>query len=216
MTRPPRLPTSDDAGVTLVEVMTAMALSGVVMAIFTTAMIQVYRAVDATENVSVSQTQLHLVFRFLDREIRYASGVTEPNTTAVGGAWYVEFLGTDPAAGGPACHQLRLDGSGVLRQLTWTPGSPPGAGAAGRTLASNLALPGGTVAAPFTRLTPHPEPTITPTAGPVLVPDYQRLRVRLTARSGTATSQSDATFTALNTSRDTTEPSVCIEGRPVA
>jgi hypothetical protein len=179
--------------------MMSMALSGVVMAVFTTGMIQVYRSVGAAENAGVSQTQVSLAFETVDREIRYASGITEPNTAAVGGAWYVEFLGVTPD-GGPVCHQLRLDGSGVLQQLTWAPGSPPAAGARGRTLASNLV-----VTAPFERLTPDQQPA-----------DYQRLRLRLTARSGAATSASDVTFTALNTSRDTTDPNVCIEGRPAA
>lgn len=199
MTYPPR-----DAGVSLIEVMMSMALSSIVMAIFTTAVVQVYRSVNVAENTGVSQSQLHVAFESLDREIRYASGITEPNTTAVGGAWYVEFLGATPE-GAPVCRQLRLDAAGVLQELTWTPGSPPAAGTRGRTLASNLA-----VTAPFVRLTPHQQSTAT------VVSDYQRLRLRLTARSGATVSQSDVTFTALNTSRDTTDPNVCIEGRPVA
>ena len=212
MIRRPR--TRGDAGVTLIEVMIAMGVMSIVTAVFTTAVIQVYRSVNAGENTSVTQTQLRLALQTLDREVRYSSGITVPSAAAVRGAWYVEFLGVDSRTGAAVCRQLRLDASGVLQQLTWTPGSPPVAGTAGQTLASGLVLPGGGVAAPFERQAAGSLPYATPSTGIGFTPDYQRLRLRLTTREGTATSVSDVTFSALNTSRETTDPNLCIEGRP--
>jgi Tfp pilus assembly protein PilW len=207
-----------DAGVTLIEVTVTMAVLIVVMAIFTSEVIQVVRSAGTSENTDTGQTQLRLALQMLDREVRYASGITAPNGTAVGGAWYVEFLGTDPTTGQPVCRQLRLDSSGVLQQLAWTPGSPPAAGTPGQTLASQLVTPGGAVPIPFDRQVAGSLPYATPSAGAApgsaFSPDYQRLRLQLTTRVGTMTTSSDVTFTALNTSRVTTDSNVCIEGRP--
>ncbi|MEU4625406.1 prepilin-type N-terminal cleavage/methylation domain-containing protein [Actinoplanes sp. NPDC023801] len=209
----------EDDGVTLVEVMVAMTVMSVVMSVFTAAVIQAYRSVNATTNTSAAQTQLHLAFQLLDREVRYASGITVPNTTAINGAWYVEFLGIEAGTGKSVCHQLRLDATGVLQQLTWTPGSAPAAGTRGHTLASQLMAPGGTIAVPFQRQDAGSMPDARPAAsapvtGADFTPDYQRLRVQLTTTSGTSSAAQDVTFTALNTSRATTDPNVCIEGRP--
>jgi hypothetical protein len=188
------------------------------MAIFTAGVIQVYRSVGTSENTATSQTQLRLALQMLDREVRYASGITVPSSTAVGGAWYVEFLAANPSTSQPVCRQLRLDSSGVLQQLTWTPGSPPTAGTRGQTLASQLDTPGGAVPLPFDRQVagslPYASPSASAAPGGAFSPDYQRLRLRLTARTGTMTTSSDVTFTALNTSRATKDSNVCIEGRP--
>jgi Tfp pilus assembly protein PilW len=207
-----------DAGVTLIELIVTMGVMIVVMAIFTAEVIQVVRSVGTSENTATSQTQLRLALQMLDREVRYASGITVPSSTAVGGAWYVEFLAADPTTGQPVCRQLRLDSSGVLQQLSWTPGSPPAAGTPGQTLASELVSPGGAVPLPFDRQVAGSLPYATPSAGAApgsaFSPDYQRLRLRLTTRTGTTTTSSDVTFTALNTSRTTRDSNVCIEGRP--
>ncbi|AEV84334.1 hypothetical protein ACWT_3311 [Actinoplanes sp. SE50] len=206
----------DDSGTSLIEVMVAMGVMSVVMAIFTGGVIQFYRSADAAEETGITQTQLRLAFQTLDREVRYANGISLPATAAINGAWYVEFSGIDPA-GAQVCRQLRLDAGGVLQELTWTPGSPPAAGTRGRTLASGLMSPGGSVPAPFDRQaagsTPYASASTSAT-GTAFSPDLQRLRVRLTTRAGSTTSVTDVTFTALNTSRDTADPNICLEGRP--
>ena len=210
--------TRDDAGFTLIEVTVTLAVLSAVMVIFTAGVIQIHRSVGTSENTATSQTQLRLALQTLDREVRYASGITVPTSTAVRGAWYVEFLAADPGTGQPVCRQLRLDASGVLQQLNWTPGSPPTAGARGQTLASQLVTPGGTVPPPFERQTagslPYTTPSATAAPGGAFSPDFQRLRLRLTTRTGKVTASSDVTFTALNTSRTTTDTNVCLEGRP--
>ncbi|BCJ46062.1 hypothetical protein GCM10010168_50100 [Actinoplanes ianthinogenes] len=206
----------EDSGTSLIEVTVALGVMTVVMAILTGGVIQFYRSANVAEETGITQTQVRLAFQTLDREVRYANGISAPTTSAVNGAWYVEFSGVDPA-GATVCRQLRLDAGGVLQELTWTPGSPPVAGTRGRTLASGLVAPGGSVPPPFDRQaagsTPYASASATP-AGAAFSPDFQRLRVRLTTRAGSTTSVADVTFTALNTSRDTTDPSICLEGRP--
>jgi Tfp pilus assembly protein PilV len=208
-----------DGGVTLVDVLVAMGIMTTMMVIATGAVLQVYRSTVASETGSVAQAQIHLALQRLDRSIRYASAITTPNTTAVGGAWYVEYLGIDPGTGQARCTQLRLapvteasGAAGVLQLITWTPGSPPASGANRQTLASLIMLPDGNVPVPFERQLAGA--TSTAGAGTSFTPDYQRLRLRLTTRDGNSRAATDVTFTALDTSRDTASSNVCIEGRP--
>nr|BFE84819.1 hypothetical protein GCM10020093_074200 [Planobispora longispora] len=139
-----------DAGVSLIEILVTMGILGVLMAIFTTGIVQVYRAVGSTESLATAQEQTHVAFQRLDKEVRYASWIGEPGTD--GDYWYVEFYGvkaeTPPRRRLPEketlpekeCKQLRLDlDRGVLQLLRWKPGSPPAEGTSGETLASHIA-----------------------------------------------------------------------------
>ncbi|WP_196449566.1 type II secretion system protein J [Planomonospora sp. ID82291] len=212
--------TGGDAGISLVEVLVSMAVMGVLMAMVTAGILQVYRVTGAVEAVSTAQSQLHVAFQRLDKEIRYASWIGEPGRDA--GAWYVEFAGTDPQTRVPGCRQLRLDtGRGVLQLLHWTPGSPPAAGTAGQTLTSYVVTDGLALNPPFQRQKAGSltyDAAGASAAGPGFVPDYQRLRIRLTTRAGTGdrsgTANADIAFTALNTSRKTPSDNICSEGRP--
>ena len=202
-----------DDGMTLVDVLVSMGIMSILMVIMTGAVLQVYRSTSSAETSATAQTQVHLALQRLDQSVGFASGITAPNTTAVGGAWYVEYLGTDPRTGQAQCTQLRLtpinEGSsvaGVLQSITWTPGSPPAAGAKRQTVASQIILPGGSVPVPFELQLAG--------AGTSFRPDYQRLRLRLTTRDGNSRAATDVTFTARNTSRDTASSNVCSEGRP--
>jgi hypothetical protein len=215
-----RDPRGDD-GTTLIEVMVAMGIMTTLMVIMTGAVLQVYRSTSSTETSATAQTQVHLVLQRLDQSVRYASGITAPNTTAVGGAWYVEDLGIDPRTGQAQCSQLRLapvTGAsgvpGVLQLISWVPGSPPASGAKRQTVASQIVLPAGNVPAPFERQLAGSAPNAAAGSGASFTPDYQRLRLRLTTQEGNSRAATDVTFTALNTSRDTASSNVCIEGRP--
>ncbi|GAB1641904.1 hypothetical protein KRMM14A1259_23270 [Krasilnikovia sp. MM14-A1259] len=218
-----RRPRRGDEGVTLLEVMIAMSILGVLMTIFTNAVLDVYHAVDKGTNGATVQSQLHLAVERLDQDVRYSSGITAPNATPVGGAWYVEYLTPNPATTQLECHQLRLApapgaGStgavGVLQLLRWAPGHPPAPGTAGQTIASQIVLPGGGVPAPFQRTLADNKPQPGAPVGGDFVPDYMLLRLQLTSSAGRATSTARFTFTALNTSRDTPSDNVCGEGRP--
>ena len=210
-----------DGGTTLVEVLVGMGIMTTLMVMMTGAVLQVYRTTVSSETIATTQTQLHLALQRLDQSARYASGITAPNTTAVGGAWYVEYLGTDARTGQAQCTQLRVvpvtgasPAAGVLQLITWPPGSPPASGAQRQTVASQIVLPGAGVPVPFERQLAGSAPTASAGPGVSPMPDYQRLRLRLTTRDGGSSATTDVTFTALNTSRDTASSNVCSEGRP--
>jgi prepilin-type N-terminal cleavage/methylation domain-containing protein len=211
--RTPTAPNRGDAGFSLIEVMVTMGLMSVVMVVFTAAILQSYRTSAKAESISIIQSQLRIAFQRFDRELRYASWIAQPGQ--VGTAWYVEWAGYD----GSQCYELRLEtapaGSregpnnahGVLQLLTWPLATPPAAGAAGQTIANNLADPG--AAGPFQRTDAG-----VATGGSDFVPDFERLEVRLTAQRGDSTASVDTTFTALNTSRNTPDTNDCSMGRP--
>jgi type II secretory pathway pseudopilin PulG len=210
-------PDRDDAGTSLVEIMVTLGVMAVLMAIFTGAILQVYRTSTATESLSIAQNEIRLAFQRFDRELRYASWIAEPGQ--VGTAWYVEFAGRT----GTDCRQLRLetapaggDGRGVLQLVAWTQGSPPAAGAPGQTIASQIVTTGTGIAPFFDLQSPSELPYATASSGigTEFTTDFQRLRIRLTTRVSAGTAQADNTFTALNTSRETKTTNACSEGRP--
>jgi prepilin-type N-terminal cleavage/methylation domain-containing protein len=204
----------DDDGFSLVEVLVSLGVMSVVMVVFTTAILQVYRTSAKTESISIVQGQLQTAFQRFDRELRYASWIAQPGQ--VGTAWYVEWAGYD----GNTCGQLRLEtastangnnANGIMQWLSWSrTATPPAPGTAGRTVASNLVAPDST--GPFERQLAG---AVTGTGdGADFTPDFQRLRVHVSAQRGDSIAQVDTTFTALNTSRDTPATNDCSKGRP--
>ncbi len=190
---------SPDAGITLIEVVVAMTIMTIAMAVFTGGILQLHRAANRTEATANAQSQVNIAFLRLDKEIRYAAGISTPGT--VGSDSYVEFLTT--YTGTAVCTELRLQvAAKQLQRRTWVQGSSPLAPSPWIPMASEVSS-----TLPFT----------------LSVPDatfnFQRLRVRLLATSGaggTATSkQTDVTFTALNTSLTTSSATVCTEGRAI-
>ena len=166
--------TRRDDGFGLLEVVVSMALTGVAGAVFTTAVVQIYRTSGANESRSIAQSQVSQALLRLDREVRYASyvGATSPARP------YVEYL----LQGG--CVQLRL-ANGQLQRRTWNPGGTP-TPTAWQAIASQVAS-----TAPFTRLDP---------AGALA---HQQLTVDLIATDGGVSKHSTITFTALNTDQNT-------------
>ncbi len=204
----------DDAGYSLLEVLVTMGVMSVLMVIFTTAIIQVFRTSGRAESIAAAQSELQRGFQRFDKELRYASWIAAPGR--VGTAWYVEFAGAD----GTECLQLRLqtasttattsgDGQGVLQMLRWPAATPPpGATQRGQTVASQLVVTG---VDPFFE---RQAAGVSPDPDSDFIPDFQRLRIRLTSRVGNATAEVDTTFTALNTSRTTPANHTCGNGRP--
>lgn len=97
---------SDD-GATLAELLVNLGIMSVVMSLATGALVQMYRSSNRGESLSIEITQLQTAFQLLDRSVRYATGITEPNVTATpGGGWYVEWA-SGPA--GERCTQMRLE-----------------------------------------------------------------------------------------------------------
>lgn len=200
MGHPSRSGTPRDAGTTLAEVMVSMAVTSVVMALVTSGIVQTYRSSVRTEALSSEMTQLQTAFQQLDRSVRYATAISEPNATATpAGGWYVEWTSVTGTV--TSCSQLRLDEpSGLLQRR-----SMPAGGQVSDWVTVASFLEG---SRPFTL---HP-------ASSSSYP-HQRLTVDVTVR-GEATSSQPArkslfSFAALNTSLATASSGVCADmGRP--
>ncbi|MCW2538669.1 MAG: hypothetical protein JWN95_394 [Frankiales bacterium] len=185
-----RLLTEDDqrdGGFSLTEVLVTMGIMSIFMAMFTTALVQMFGTSNKIDRISQSTEQLNLAFQRVDKQIRYASSMNAPNSIATGttGPWYVEFVNT--ATGNDVCTQLKLDGT-MFYERTWTgtPASTP----VFVPLASNLAPATST---PFSFYVATGTQTI------------QRLGLRLAASAGgTATSNLSVTFAAMNSSQAST------------
>jgi hypothetical protein len=183
-----------DSGTTLVDLLTSMIIMGVVMTMFTSAIIALQRSVRTTDSMAATLMQLQISFSRLDREIRYAESITSPSPQPdSAGNWYVEYLSTyqTPAT----CSQLRLSAAGgrPLQLRDWTAGGAP--------VSPWVNLAAGVLAAgkPF-RVT-------SPGAGF----RFQRLTVSFvaTAPGSTTTRTLTTSFSALNSSAETLPSSDC-------
>jgi prepilin-type N-terminal cleavage/methylation domain-containing protein len=191
-----RTPAARDDGYSLVELMISMTLMSVVTALFTTGIVQVYRAQTFTDDTTETSQQIHNAFIRLDADVRYASGISVPGIA--GGSQYVEYLVDN--TGNDVCTQLRLTADGRLQLRRQTGSAVP---TAWSVLASQLVPPTPlTAAVSFARTPANPNGNA-----------YQQLSVALTAQPvGSSSSQQESstyTFTALNTAVDTASDTVC-------
>ena len=199
---PPRTPrrprAGSDDGITLIEVVVAMVLMSVVMAVFTGAIIRIYQVNGREQTATDAQAQINIAYIRLDREIRYAAGVSTPGT--VSGDPYVEYLTSN--TGTSVCTELRLhtvSGVSQLQWRSWTSGATPGTW--------TPLVVGVTSSTPFTL---KPADTTY---------NFERLEVSLNSAAGSASTsstngrQTDVTFTAVNTSLSTDSSTICSEGR---
>ena len=185
----------------MIEIVTTLAIMSIAMSIFTTGILQIYRFVNKTESMSITQSQINLAVLRLDKELRYAAGISTPGL--LGADWYVEYLTTN--TGTATCTGLRLTVTTTQPQLqlrTWPQGTYPSPAPGWATMASEV-----NSTQPFTVIAPDQDVA------------YQRLRLTLTASAGTAptatATQTDVTFTALDTSLGTSNTTVCSEGRVI-
>jgi prepilin-type N-terminal cleavage/methylation domain-containing protein len=215
----PRPGEARDQGYSLIEVMMAMVCTSILMTLVTSAIIQIYHSVNSVDAASEAQTQIDTTFERLDKEIRYARGISDPGT--VGGDQYVEYLLDVNSV--DTCVELRLHtATGELQRRQWTKNQTPLAPTSWQTLASSV-----TATTPF---------TVT-AAQDKLTSDvrYERLTIDVTsvtgggaglsAASGRAGAQreTDVTFTALNATTTSTDSATansnsttCTEARGVA
>ena len=196
-----------DEGYSLIELMVAMGIMSIVMAVVFGAIMQIYSATNEAEGTSYARDQLDNAFRRLDKELRYATWVNTPGQ--VGDRWYLEYAVAD------GCRQLRL-ANGVLSLASWTPPeTTPGPPA---TIAGELAAPADNK--PFKLYNPGDQPYATASPGTggmgkLYAPEYSQIRLQLTATVGKVTLPFDTVFTAQNTSRNTYQrPNDCSKGRP--
>ena len=190
----------DDHGFSLLEIMVSMAVMALFAAVFTGALVGTLRVFSAADAETVTQSEISNVYLSLDREIRYATGISDP--AQVQGQWYVEYLLKDGSV--PTCVELRLPvGGGDLQRRSWPQG---GAVPAFTTRIQNVGpvTENGSPVPPFTR---------TDVSG---TQDYQRLRLYLSGTGkGGIDNPLDVTFTAANTSAQTASDTFCTEARGV-
>lgn len=179
--------TSGDGGITLIELVAAMSIMGIFMAMATPLVVRLYAMQRKIETMSYAQSQLNTVYLRLDAEVRYAAGLSAPGK--VGADWYVEYLTTVP--GTPTCVELRLTAAGQLQRRSWPQGSPPAA--AFPVLASGVSA--GASGPPFTVLNPDSSTTV------------QRLGVNLAASGPPYLTM---VFTALNSSSGGPNVASCV------
>jgi hypothetical protein len=189
---------SDDAGITMIEMVVGMVIMGVFLIIFTGAIVAMASTSNKVEAVTSSSAQTNDAFLRLDKLVRYADAITTPGTGA-GGDWYVELDTVRNATSLETCTQLRVDiTSKQLQQRTWTVTSNNGYTGLSSWLpmASNIingAAASGSSTQPFS----------VPAQLANASTSFQRLMVTLVAASaGAASANTNATmtFTALDSS----------------
>lgn len=212
-----------DDGMTLMELMVGMGIMTIFMGIFTTAVVAMFSSTSKTQAVKNSSTALNTVFDRLDRQVRYASVIDQPIKTTINPTtveWSVAFRTDDPTSTTSAtCNELKIrqvPGS-TLEQLverTWTRTTNTD----GSTSASNVSawgqLAGGITLTDQTGATVTPFALLTPTDGVAV----QRLSLKLAAVDGNgnskATSFSQITFSALNSTTSSTGTACAEPGTP--
>ena len=195
----------DDEGFTLIELLVTTAIMSVVTLIMVSATVEIYAGTKQIDNTAEARDQLDNTFRRLDRELRYASWVSQPGQ--VNGSWYVEYR--IPAG----CRQLRLTGQ-ILGLAAWDPAAdPPGTAT---PIANGVTLINGGPPFILYRINAQPYATASPGTGmgANYQLDFQQIRLLFNVKIGTVTLPFDSIFTAQNTSRDTPTTDVCSEGRP--
>jgi prepilin-type N-terminal cleavage/methylation domain-containing protein len=131
-----RLRGRPDAGYSLVELIVAMGIMSVVLAIVASAVVMMTRNVVTTTNLSSSTDDIRAAFSRLDRQVRYATGINSP--TRVGNTWRVEFEGLD-GDGASTCRQWRLvTDTDTLQQRSWSAASPPSSAPAWISVAGGI------------------------------------------------------------------------------
>lgn len=210
-----------EEGTTLIELMVGMVLMSIFLAMFTGAILMLNGAMNKSQAVNLSASQLNVAFQNLDKTVRYASAISTPGT-ATSGDWYVELRTT--TTGAEVCNQFRVNiASQQLQGRTWkivnAAATTPTAWVPISSGVTNGGAPSGPTQ-PFRlplRLT-----------GPTLIrlgldapanASYQQLTINLIAPAGSGnsvtTSSSSYTFTALNSVLPAPTSPICQQqGRP--
>jgi type II secretory pathway pseudopilin PulG len=184
---------TEDAGTSLIELIVAMILMGIFMAMFTTAIVLMTGSADKVEAVTVSSGNVNQAFLETDRIVRYASALSTPGQAAGSKDWYVE--GSIPGANGTStCKQLRVDiSTKQLQERVWSVSSSQVAGTAGSWVPLASGITNGSAASGSSTV---------PFSFPVNAASiYQQLTVTLLSAAtapATSTSTSTVTYTALN------------------
>lgn len=114
-----RLRKGDEAGMTLVELLVAMGVLTVLMAVSLAAIVSMSRSTVRIQAVSDSTDELRILFQRLDKEVRYASTINAPVQS--GDDYYVEYLVEATAGDGASqCIQWRyVPAEKVIQRREW-------------------------------------------------------------------------------------------------
>lgn len=193
----------DERGTTLLELVVGMLLLGIFMSMFTGAMLMMSNTTNNVQAATSSAAQVNSAFLWLDRKVRYATGISTPVQSGASNDWNVEFstiIANSTTTTG--CTQLRVD-AGQLQWRGWVVQSN-GTSYSGLTswlplasfLSNGTAAPGATT-----------QPFSLPPASKAASTSFQQLTITVVAGSGSstaATSTMSMTFTALNSSANST------------
>jgi prepilin-type N-terminal cleavage/methylation domain-containing protein len=101
--------TRDDSGFTLMELMVAMLVFSIFLAILSTSIIALTRSSTRLQVAAVSTNQELAVFQRLDKQIRYADGMNAPGTGAADTYFEFRTPSDSTASGQTICTQWRYD-----------------------------------------------------------------------------------------------------------
>jgi hypothetical protein len=159
-------------------------------------MIQIYRNVNKTEALSGVQAQLNVAFLRLDKEIRYASAISDQRTS--GSNYHFRFLVSN--TGASTCVELKLDGTAKkLLRREW---------------AHTAGTPAVTPWLPLATSVSSTNPFLTSASGDSYAAPSVRIRIRVTtgATNDASSRATDMTFTAQNAYGKSADSTVCSEG----
>jgi prepilin-type N-terminal cleavage/methylation domain-containing protein len=177
----------DDSGLTIVELLVAMGIFGVLLAIFSSAMMSLSKATVRTLQRSTQTSESRTIFDLFDKQVRSASAVNSAGLGTSGLNWYVEYK--NEIAVPTTCTQwvLRTD-TDTLAFRTYTDGAV--AGSTWRTVAKDV-------------VNTTTQPPFALTVSSAAIP-MQRLSLNLRFQKGKGPlSLSNSVFTARNTSTAT-------------
>jgi prepilin-type N-terminal cleavage/methylation domain-containing protein len=112
------------SGFTIIELMVAMLVFSIFLAIITTSILALTRSGTRIQVAAVSTNQELSVFQRLDKAIRYADGINPQGTGAID--TYIEFRtpGNSTASGVTTCTQWRYDPvAATVASRTWKDGN---------------------------------------------------------------------------------------------
>ncbi|WP_432533516.1 PulJ/GspJ family protein [Kineococcus arenarius] len=181
-----------DRGFTLVELLVAMGIFSLVLGVFMSGVLVMYRDTNRSQAVASTSDALRKTFMTMDRQVRYAEGVNYPGL--VNGNYYVEFRAPSDGGKPATCYQWRYSVSGgTIAYRTWA-----ATGSAGNvwTQTANGLLTGLTTS-PFTM---H-KAEVTTEVDKVSY-SRQRLQVRLSGARDGGAEETSTTFVATNSGVD--------------
>jgi hypothetical protein len=203
----------DDDGYSLIEVIVATGFMLMVLVMVAGGIILIYSNFNRADELGNARDQTGNTFRRLDKELRYATWVSEEGQ--VGAAWYLEYATTTD------CRQLVFK-NGILTRAVWTlPATTPGPP---NTIATDL-IQTDADTPPFKVYAPGDQPYATPSPSPSGIDngvgsqyelEHTQIRLRFTSGTGKTTLPLDVLFTAQNTNRNTPPLNDCSKGRPLA